>query len=169
MIIKFDNKQAVVGSDCLIFENTTIIGDVEIGNNVSIWPYVTLRGDMDYIKVGDFTNIQESSVIHTNYDCPTIIGDSVTIGHNAIVHGAKIGCNCLIGMGAILLDGCVVEEGAVVAAGCVVPPGKIVKKNHLAIGNPMQQRLLTDEQRRPFIENTKTYVELTKKYLMEEK
>lgn len=169
MIKKFNGKSPIIGNDCLVFENSTLIGDVKIGNNVSIWPYVTLRGDMDYIVVGNFSNIQESSVIHTNTNTPTKIGSYVTIGHNAIVHGATVGDYCLIGMGSILLDGCIVEDGAVVAAGCVVPPGKVVPKNHLAVGNPMKiVKELDEESRRPFVENTMTYVELTKKYLEEE-
>ncbi|MFV0424371.1 MAG: gamma carbonic anhydrase family protein [Bacilli bacterium] len=168
MIKKFNNKEPIIGRECLIFENSTVIGNVKIGDNVSIWPYVTLRGDMDYITVGEFSNIQESSVIHTNFNMPTIIGKYVTIGHNAIVHGATVGDYCLIGMGAILLDKCVVEEGAVIAAGCVVPPGKIVPANHLAVGNPMKiVKELDQEGRKPFVENTMAYVELTKKYIKE--
>lgn len=169
MKMKFNKKEPVVGKDCLIFDQTVMIGDVTIGDGVSIWPFVTIRGDMDYVKIGNHTNIQESSVVHTNFNLPTEIGDYVTVGHNAIVHGAKVGNYCLIGMGAILLDGSIVEDGAVVAAGCVVPPGKVVPKNHLAVGNPMKiVKELTEEQRKPFIENTMTYVELTKKYLEEE-
>ncbi len=170
MIMKFDGKEPKIGADCLVFENSTLIGNVTIGNNVSIWPYVTIRGDMDFVIIGNNSNVQESSVIHTNFNQPTTIGNNVTIGHNAIVHGATVGDDCLIGMGSILLDGCVVEDGAVIAAGCVVPPGKTVPKNHLAVGNPMKiVKELTQEQRAPFMENTKTYVELTKRYLMEEK
>ncbi len=170
MIMKFDGKEPIIGKGCLVFDNSTMIGDVKLGDNVSIWPYVTIRGDMDYVTIGNNTNVQESSVIHTNFNQPTTIGNNVTIGHNAIVHGATVGNDCLIGMGAILLDGCIVEDGAVVAAGCVVSPGKTVPKNHLAMGNPMKVvRELNEAQRKPFIENTLTYVELTKKYLMEEK
>ncbi len=169
MIKKFDNKYPVIGKDSLVFENSTLIGDVRIGENVSIWPYVTLRGDMDYISVGNCSNIQESSVIHTNINMPTVIGSYVTIGHNAIVHAATIEDDCLIGMGAIILDGSVVEKGAVVAAGCVVPPGKVVPSNHLAVGNPMKiVKELDEEARKPFKDNTLCYVDLTKQYLEEE-
>ncbi|MFV0499314.1 MAG: gamma carbonic anhydrase family protein [Bacilli bacterium] len=169
MIINFDKKQPKIGNDCLIFDNSTLIGDVVIGDGVSIWPYATLRADMDYIRVGRNSNIQESSVIHTNYNLPTIIGECVTIGHNAIVHGAIVGNYCLIGMGAILLDGCEIEEGAVVGAGCVVPPGKVVPKNHLAVGNPMKiVKELDEDARKPFLGNTLSYVELAKKYIEED-
>ncbi len=170
MKMEFKGKVPTFGKDCLIFENTCMIGDVKIGDGVSVWPFVTIRGDMDYVTIGNHTNIQESSVIHTNFNVPTIIGNYVTIGHNAIVHGATIGDECLIGMGSILLDGCVVEEGAVVAAGCVVPPGKVVPARHLAVGNPMKiVKELDEESRKPFLDNTLTYVELTKDYLKEMK
>lgn len=169
MIIEFSGLKPIIDEDCLIFENTTLIGDVRIGKGVSIWPYASLRADMDYIEIGDHSNIQESSVIHTNVNMPTKIGKCVTVGHNAIIHGATVGDYCLIGMGSILLDGSVIEDGAVVAAGCVVPQGKVVPANHLAVGNPMKIiRELDEESRKPFIDNTMAYVELTKKYLKEE-
>ncbi len=165
MIKKFKGVSPVISNTALVFENTTIIGDVVIGEDVSIWPYVTIRGDMSYVRIGNNTNIQESSVLHTNTDMPTIIGNDVTVGHNAIVHACTVGNNCLIGMGSILLDNCVVEDGAVVAAGCVVPPGKTVPKNSLAVGNPMKViKELTTEERKPFDENTKCYLELAKQY-----
>ncbi len=169
MIKKFRGNEPKIGKECLIFDNSTLIGNVRIGDGVSVWPYVTLRGDMDFIEVGDHSNIQESSVIHTNFNMPTKIGSYVTIGHNAIVHAATVGDYCLIGMGSILLDGCVVEDGAVVAAGCVVPPGKIVPKNHLAVGNPMKIiKELDEESRKPFVDNTMAYVGLTKEYIEED-
>ncbi len=165
MIKSFKGIEPIISNSALIFENSTIIGDVEIGENVSVWPYVTIRGDMSYVRIGYNTNIQESSVLHTNTDMPTIIGNNVTIGHNAIVHACSVGSNCLIGMGSILLDQCVVEDGAVVAAGCVVPPGKVVPKNSLAVGNPMKiVKVLSEEERKPFDDNTKCYLELAKQY-----
>ncbi len=169
MIKKFNGKMPVVGKECLVFENSTLIGEVKLADNVSVWPYATLRADMDSITVGKGSNIQESSVIHTDIDTPTVIGDYVTIGHNAIVHGATIGDNCLIGMGSILLNGCIIEDGAVVGAGCVVKAGSVVPANHLVVGNPMRiVKELSKEECQPFIDNTNLYVDLSLKYLEEE-
>ncbi len=168
MKLCFKKKCPIIGEGCLVFENSTLVGDVKLGKGVSIWPYATLRGDMDLIEIGDHTNIQESSVVHTNFNMPVIIGSNVTVGHNAIIHAATVGNDCLIGMGAIILDEAVVEDGAIVAAGCVVPPGKVVPKNHLAVGNPMKVvKELDEKTRKVFTDNTKAYVELTKQYLEE--
>lgn len=168
MKLCFNGKCPVVGEGCLVFENTSLIGQVKLGKGVSVWPYATLRADMDRIEIGDNSNIQESSVVHTNYNMPVIIGSNVTVGHNAIIHAATVGNDCLIGMGAIILDEAIIEDGAIVAAGCVVPPGKVVPRNHLAVGNPMKViKELDEKSRKVFTDNTKSYVELTKLYLEE--
>lgn len=165
MIKAFKNDYPVYDNSCLIFENSTIIGNVKLGSNVSVWPYATIRGDLSSITIGDNTNVQESSVIHCDFNMPTTIGKNVTIGHNAIVHACTIGDNCLIGMGAILLDGCVIEDGALIAAGCVVPPNKVVPANHLVVGNPMTiVKDLTIENQNKFIEHANNYVKLANEY-----
>jgi len=131
-------KYPQISEKAKIFKNACISGDVTIHEGVSIWYNVSIRGDMAKVVIGENTNIQDNSVIHTNTDLPTHIGKNCTVGHNAIIHACTIGDNCLIGMGSILLDGCVIEDGALVGAGSVVPPGKVVPKNSLVIGNPMK-------------------------------
>lgn len=135
---KYKDKYPVISKKAKVFQNACISGDVTVHDGVSIWYNVSIRGDMAEVVIGENTNIQDNSVIHTNTDLPTYIGKNCTVGHNAIIHACTVGDNCLIGMGSILLDGCIVEDGAFVGAGCVVPPGKTVPKNTLVVGNPMK-------------------------------
>ena len=110
-----------IGEDCFIAENAAIIGDVKMGDGCSIWYGTVLRGDVNSIRIGNGVNIQDGSVLHTLYEKSTIeIGDHVSVGHNAIIHGAKIGNNVLIGMGAIIMDNAVVPDNTIIAAGAVV-------------------------------------------------
>ena len=123
-----------------IAHGVCIIGDVHIGANSSVWFNSVIRGDVNYVRIGDNTNIQDGSICHvTREKHPLIIGNGVTIGHAATLHGCTIEDNVLIGMGAVVLDGVVVEEGAMVAAGAVVPPYKVVKAGEVWAGNPAQK------------------------------
>ncbi len=169
MLQAFKGIEPVIGKRCLIFENSTIIGKVEIGDDVSIWPYVSLRGDFGKIIIGDRSNIQESSILHCQLDGITKVGSDTTVGHNAVIHNATVGNNCLIGIGSIVLDDAVVEDGAIVAAGCVVPPRAVVPKNHLVAGNPMKViKELAPEKRAIFDENTKAYLTMKNMYMEDE-
>ncbi|MCR5709550.1 MAG: gamma carbonic anhydrase family protein [Bacteroidales bacterium] len=110
-----------IGKNCFIAENAVIIGDVEIGDDCSIWYGVVLRGDVNTIKIGNRVNIQDNASVHTLYQrSVTIIGDDVSVGHNAVVHGAKVGNDVLVGMGAILMDNAEIADGSIIAAGAVV-------------------------------------------------
>ena len=110
-----------IGKNCFIAENAVIIGDVTIGDDCSIWYGVVLRGDVNTIKIGNRVNIQDNASIHTLYQrSVTIIGDDVSVGHNAVVHGAKVGNDVLVGMGAILMDNAEIADGSIIAAGAVV-------------------------------------------------
>ena len=110
-----------IGKNCFIAENAVIIGDVTIGDDCSIWYGVVLRGDVNTIRIGNRVNIQDNASVHTLYQrSVTIIGDDVSVGHNAVVHGAKVGNNVLVGMGAILMDNAEIAEGSIIAAGAVV-------------------------------------------------
>ena len=110
-----------IGKNCFIAENAVIIGDVTIGDDCSIWYGVVLRGDVNTIKIGNRVNIQDNASVHTLYQrSVTIIGDDVSVGHNAVVHGAKVGNNVLVGMGAILMDNAEIADGSIIAAGAVV-------------------------------------------------
>lgn len=126
-----------IGNDCFLAENSTIVGDVKIGDGCSIWFNAVLRGDVNSILIGNHVNIQDGSILHTLYEKSTIeIGNYVSIGHNVIVHGATIKDYALIGMGSILLDYAVVGEGAIIAAGSVVLSGTIIEPNTLWAGVP---------------------------------
>ena len=110
-----------IGKNCFIAENAVIIGDVTIGDDCSIWYGVVLRGDVNTIKIGNRVNIQDNASVHTLYQrSVTVIGDDVSVGHNAVVHGAKVGNNVLVGMGAILMDNAEIADGSIIAAGAVV-------------------------------------------------
>lgn len=114
-----------IGKNCFIAENAVIVGDVEIGDDCSIWYSCVLRGDVNPIRVGNRVNIQDGAVLHTLHKRSIVeVGDDVSVGHNAIIHGAKVGCNVLVGMGAILMDNAEVADGSIIAAGAVVLSNK---------------------------------------------
>jgi len=136
MIVEFGNKQPQIGANVFIAPTAVIIGDVILEEEVSIWYGAVLRGDMAPIRVGRQTNIQDNCTIHTDYDKPALIGASVTLGHNAVVHGCTIGKACLIGIGSIVLNDAVIKSGSVVAAGSVVREGQVVGPNQMVAGSP---------------------------------
>jgi len=165
MIYKHKEYMPVIAKSAKIFPQAVVCGDVTIKENVNIWFNATVRGDMAPVTIGKNTNIQDNAVIHTNTGLPTIIGESVTIGHGAIIHAATRNDYALIGMGSIILDGAVVEKYAMVAAGCVVPPNKIVPEKMLAVGNPMQLvRNLTAEEIENNLKNVEHYLRLMREY-----
>ncbi|GEC72946.1 Carbonic anhydrase or acetyltransferase, isoleucine patch superfamily [Flavobacterium flevense] len=141
MIIKTINgKSPDIPEDCYIAENAVIVGDVSLGTSCSVWFNAVLRGDVNYIKIGNKVNIQDGAVVHCTYQKhPTIIGNNVSIGHNAIVHGCVIQDNVLIGMGAIVMDNCVVESNSIVAAGAVVTQNTIITSGSIWAGVPAKK------------------------------
>lgn len=140
LIKPVNGKSPVFGDDCFIAENATIVGDVEMGNQCSIWFNAVIRGDVHYIKMGDKVNIQDGAVIHCTYQkYPTNIGNNVSIGHNALVHGCTIHDNVLIGMGAIVMDNCVVESNSIIAAGAVVTQNTRVEAGTIYAGIPAKK------------------------------
>ncbi|MEH6704174.1 gamma carbonic anhydrase family protein [Galbibacter orientalis] len=141
MIIKEVNgKHPVFGADIFIAENATIVGDVSMGANCSVWFNAVIRGDVHYIKIGDKVNIQDGAVIHCTYKKhPTTIGNNVSIGHNAIVHGCTIKDNVLIGMGSIVMDNCIVESNSIIAAGAVVTQNTHVEAGSIYAGVPAKK------------------------------
>lgn len=121
-------------------ENATIIGDVTMGINCSVWFNAVVRGDVNYIKMGDNVNVQDGAIIHATYKtCPTVIGNSVSIGHNALVHGCTIHNNVLVGMGSIIMDNCIVESNSIIAAGAVVTEGTHIKEGSIYAGIPAKK------------------------------
>lgn len=141
MIIKeVRGKKPAIPADCFIAENATIVGDVSFGANCSVWFNAVVRGDVNYISIGDKVNIQDGAVIHCTYlKHPTIIGNNVSIGHNAIVHGCTIHDNVLVGMGAIIMDGCVVESNSIIGAGSVVTQNTHVESGFIYAGIPAKK------------------------------
>ena len=136
MIIKYNNKTPQIAQSAYLAPNTTIIGDVEIGEDSSIWFGTVIRGDNQPIRVGTGSNIQDNCTLHCNKKEPLTIGDGVTVGHNVVLHSCTIGDNCLIGMGSVVMDGAVIGEGSIVGAGSLVTPGKIFPPHSLIIGSP---------------------------------
>lgn len=141
MIIKeINGKTPSFGNDCYIAENAVIIGDVVIGHQCSIWFNAVLRGDVHFIRIGNKVNIQDGAVVHCTYKkYPTTLGDNITVGHNAIVHGCTVHDNVLIGMGAIVMDNCVVESNSIVAAGAVVTQGTRIEGGSIYAGVPAKK------------------------------
>ncbi|WP_297797492.1 gamma carbonic anhydrase family protein [uncultured Eudoraea sp.] len=141
MIIKSVNgKTPQIGEDCFIAENATIVGEVTMGDQCSIWFNAVVRGDVNYITMGNKVNVQDGVVIHGTYQkCATTIGNNVSIGHNALVHGCTIKDNVLIGMGSIVMDNCVIESNSIIAAGAVVTAGTHVPAGSVFAGMPAKK------------------------------
>ena len=133
-------KHPAIGKNCFLAENATIIGDVTLGNDCSVWYSAVIRGDVHYIRIGDHTNIQDCAVIHATYQrSPTTIGSYVTIAHGAIVHGCTIQDNVMIGMNAVVLDDAIVESNSIIAAGSVVTKSTQVKAGSIYAGIPAKK------------------------------
>ena len=129
-----------IPDDCYIAENATIVGEVTMGNECSVWFNAVIRGDVHYIKMGNKVNVQDGAIIHATYQkSPTTIGNNVSIGHNAIVHGCTIKDNVLVGMGSIIMDDCVVESNSIIAAGAVVTQHTIVEAGSIYAGVPAKK------------------------------
>ncbi len=130
----------IFGKDCYLAENATIVGEVTSGDQCSFWFNAVVRADVHYIKIGNKVNIQDGAIIHCTYQkSPTHIGNNVSIGHNAIVHGCTIHDNVLIGMGAIVMDNCVIESNSIIAAGAVLLEGTLVKSGSIYAGVPAKK------------------------------
>ncbi|KGG81516.1 hypothetical protein Y919_00715 [Caloranaerobacter azorensis H53214] len=165
MLKEYEGKKPKVHDSCFIADGVEIIGDVEIGENTSIWYNTVIRGDENSIKIGKYTNIQDGCVIHISKEYETIIGDYVTIGHKAIIHACKIGDNVLIGMGAIILDGAEIEDNVLVGAGSIVTPGKKIPSGTLVLGSPAKVvRKLNDEEINHLKQSAVDYVKYAKKH-----
>ena len=157
-----------IAESAFIAETAAVIGDVVIGEDSSVWYAGVIRGDVNHVRIGDRTNVQDGAVIHvskTGFDGPTIIGDEVTIGHAAVIHGCTIERGALIGMNATVLDGAVIGEFSLVAAGSVVTPGTVIPPRSMVMGAPAKvKRALTDEEVASLAEFWKSYVELLPEY-----
>ena len=140
LIKPLNGHSPIVPDSCFIAENATIIGEVSMGEHCSVWYNAVIRGDVHFIKMGNKVNIQDGAVIHATYQkSPTTIGNNVSIGHNAIVHGCTIKDNVLIGMGSIVMDDCIVESNCIIAAGAVVTKNTIVESGSVYAGIPAKK------------------------------
>ncbi|HOW27569.1 MAG TPA: gamma carbonic anhydrase family protein [Elusimicrobiota bacterium] len=166
MIRELEGVRPDIDTTAFVHDTAEVVGKVRIGPRSSLWPYAVLRGDVDEIVVGEGTNIQDHTVIHTSDTLPAVLGNWVTVGHSVVLHGCRIGDHCLIGMGAILLDGVVVEKEAMVGAGALVPPGMKVPSGHLAVGVPAKViRPLRPEEIRQMRDNAEQYLVYVDKHV----
>ncbi len=160
MLRSFQKDRPRIHPSAFVHDSAEIIGRVRIKKNASIWPQVVLRGDIEPITIGEASNVQDSTVMHTSRRIPVYLGKAVTIGHGAIVHGAKVGDYSLVGMGAILLDGCVIGKECLIGAGALVTEGMRVPPRSLVVGMPGRvKRRLTAQELRLLHKRPKDYRE----------
>lgn len=166
MIKNLKDEKPNVHENAFIAETAAILGKVKIGEGSSIWYGTVIRGDIEGISIGDYTNIQDNSVVHTENDIPTRIGDFTVVGHKAIIHGATIGNNCLIGMGAIVLNKAVIGDNCIIAAGSIVTEGKNIPDNSMVMGVPGRViRRVTEDEKNNIKANALRYNKLWKQHL----
>ena len=173
MIRAFQGIRPRLGENVYVDESAQLIGDVVLGDDASVWPLAVIRGDVNRIRIGARSNVQDNSCLHVTHDGPYSpggvdlqIGDDVTIGHGVILHACRIGNRCLIGMGSIVMDRVVVEDDVLIAAGSVVSPGKILKSGWLYRGSPAQPaRELSAAEIESLKYSAEHYVRVKNKYL----
>jgi len=165
MIIEFNGKKPKFSEGVFVAPNAVIIGDVEIGEGSSVWYSAVIRGDLNAIRIGRFSNIQDNCTIHVDSKNMAVIGDYVTVGHNAVLHGCRIGEGSVIGLGSVILNGSIVGKGSIVAAGTVVKEKQEIGENQLVAGSPaVFKRELAENSAIANREPAMIYVELAKKH-----
>ncbi len=165
MIYTFNDREPSLPEEYYVADNATVIGDVTLRNQSSIWFCAVLRGDIEPIIVGERSNIQDNSVAHTSDGQPVVLGNDVTVGHNVTLHGCKVGNNCLIGMGAILLDGCEIGDNCIIGAGSLVAINRKIPAGSLAVGTPARViRKLSDKDFHSIKRYADRYIEKMKQY-----
>ncbi len=175
-IRSFKGMKPKLGPDVFVDTTATVIGDVEIGDDSSVWPNTVIRGDMHSIRIGKRCSIQDASILHITHASdynpggyPLTLGDEVTVGHMAMLHGCTIGSQVLIGMQAMVMDGAVIENQVVLGAGSLVPPGKTLKSGHLYVGRPAKMvRPLSEKELAYFPYTAGNYVKLKNEHMAEE-
>lgn len=169
MIHRFRDAVPQIAASAYVDETAQVIGDVVIGEHSSVWPFAVLRGDMNYIRIGSNVNIQDNCVVHVETDLhPTILEDNVGVGHGVILHGCRIESRCLIGMGAIVLNGAHIGSGSIIAAGALVPERTVIPPGSLFLGIPGKViRQLTEKDAARIDRTVAAYVKLKEQYLAE--
>ncbi|OLU35264.1 gamma carbonic anhydrase family protein [Pseudomonas sp. PA15(2017)] len=171
----YQGTKPTLGDRVFVDSSAVVIGDVEIGEDSSVWPLTVIRGDMHRIRIGKRTSVQDGSVLHITHagpfnpdGFPLIIGNEVTIGHKVMLHGCTLGSRILVGMGSTVMDGAVVEDDVIIGAGSLVPPGKVLESGFLYVGSPVKQaRPLTDKERHFFSYTAGNYVRLKDQHIAE--
>lgn len=171
----FGGHTPKLGERVFVDGRAVVLGDVELGDDCSVWPCAVIRGDMHRIRIGHRVSVQDNSTLHITHagpfnsdGYPLTIGDDVTIGHGATLHGCTLGNRILVGIGATVLDGAVVEDEVVIAAGTLVPPGKRLESGYMYLGSPCKQaRPLTEKERKFFTYSAQNYTRLKDQYLAE--
>lgn len=169
----YQGKYPKYPTSVYIDPSSVLVGDIQIGTDSSIWPLVAARGDVNFIRIGARTNIQDGSVLHVTrtspddpHGYPLLIGDDVTVGHKVMLHGCQLHNRILVGMGAIVMDGATVEDDVIIGAGSLVPPNKTLQSGYLYVGSPVKQaRELTAEERTFLSKSASNYVYLKNEYL----
>ena len=162
---EFDGKSPKVDSEAYVSPRASLIGDIEIGADSSVWEFAVMRADMNYIRIGKGTSIQDNVTVHTTFMNPTEVGDYVTAGHNCVIHACSIGDRTVIGMGAIVLDGAKVGNDCVIGAGSVVTEGKVIPDGSLVLGIPGKVvKEVSDTMKEAFKAGAELYVELAKQH-----
>ncbi|HSN13417.1 MAG TPA: gamma carbonic anhydrase family protein [Anaeromyxobacteraceae bacterium] len=169
IIRPFGGKTPVVPVSVFVAKGAVVLGDVEIGERSSIWFGCVLRGDVNHIRIGARTNVQDLTAIHvTSKTHPTIVGDEVTIGHRVVLHGCRIEDRCLVGIGSVVMDGAVIGPESVVGAGALVPPGMVVPPRTLVMGSPAKvKRELSTGEIEALHKSAENYVEYAARYAAE--
>jgi len=168
VILPFKGVSPKIHETAFVAPGASIFGDVVIGEQSSIWPGCVLRGDVDVIRVGKRSNIQDGTIVHLSRGAPTIVGDDVTVGHGAILHGCTLGDQSFVGMGATILDGAVVEKGAMLGAGSLLTNNKRIPSGQLWAGSPAKfMRDLKPEEIEGFLPHAQNYVDLSRVYKTE--
>lgn len=166
MIYEFLNARPEFDETCFVASSADVIGDVRMGTESGIWFHATVRGDVNYIDIGSRTNIQDHVCVHvTNQTAPTIIGNQVTIGHSAVIHGCTVHDRVLVGIRSVILDDAVIEPDCMIGAGSLVTPGKTMPSGYLCLGSPAKPvRKLTDSERSSLIRHADNYVTYMRAY-----
>jgi carbonic anhydrase/acetyltransferase-like protein (isoleucine patch superfamily) len=166
MIRPYRGTTPKIAESAYVDPSAQVIGDVVVGERSSVWPLVTVRGDVNHIRIGDETSIQDNSVLHVDHRLyPCFVGNRVTVGHSVVLHGCVVEDDALIGIGAIVLNGAKIGQGAIVAAGALVPEGMEVPANTLEMGTPAKvKRAVTSDEQERFKQNCQNYVKITAIY-----
>ena len=168
MIRPYRGRLPTLSESAYVDPSAQVIGDVELGDEVSVWCNTTLRGDVNSIRIGNRSNVQDNCCLHVDRDKPLVIGERVVVGHSVTLHGCVIGDECLIGMGATVLSGSKIGAGSIVAAGALVVEGAAFPPGSLLMGAPAKvRRTVSDDERERIRRNAASYVELSREYLEE--